>query len=256
MKEKFTFTKDGLFRFICCIILPVIAIGGGIVTLSKSVTTNLGFVMAFFIIPLITVCLFACCIFSNCKSRKKDLLCCVILILLFMSFCFFSLISGYTQVKSYNGDEARQQYAFVKGEKALLPELSDIGHPQNVEHYNVYTCLSIFASEADYLICRYTPEEFEFQKERLEEEYVFQADIITDEDANCEPITEIDGYQFRLLSIEEYKEELYYPKDIVLIGYSDDAQEIVYLAFHDMDLDYIPSLKSFIIDDCGWNHVR
>ena len=85
-------------------------------------------------------------------------------------------------------------------------------------------------------------------------EYVFQTETITENESNCEPSAQVDGFEFRILSIEEY--DLYYPKQVILIGYSDDDYEIVYASYCDWDLDYISSLQNFIISECGWKYIR
>ncbi len=136
----------------------------------------------------------------------------------------------------------------------MMPELSELGNTTDIEHYNVFSAFYIFSTETDYLICRYTQEEYEIQKTRLDTAYTFQTETITDDYSNCEPMIEIDGYQFRMLSNEAY--DLYFPKNIVLIGCSDEAREIVYLEFYDLDLDFVDSLKDFITDECGWKYIR
>lgn len=129
-----------------------------------------------------------------------------------------------------------------------------MGETTNVEHYHVSSFAFIFSSETDYLICQYSQEEYETQKNRLNSVYTFQTETIKDRYSSCEPTAEIDGYQFKMLSIEQ--SEYGYPKNVYLIGYSDAAREIVYLEFYDIDLDYIRSLKEFIIDECGWKYIR
>ena len=137
-----------------------------------------------------------------------------------------------------------------------MPELSAIGRPTDIEYHNVFAVFFIFSSETDYLICRYTPEEYEIRKAALETEYTFQTETITEGTSKCEPMADVDGYQFRMLSPEEYNGTILYPKKMILIGYSDNAREIVYVAFEDWDLDYMSSFKDFIVDDCGWKHIR
>jgi hypothetical protein len=51
-------------------------------------------------------------------------------------------------------------------------------------------------------------------------------------------------------------EEFNYPKRLMFVATNDETNEIVYLSFYDDDLDYIVSLGDFLIDDCGWKHIR
>ena len=69
-------------------------------------------------------------------------------------------------------------------------------------------------------------------------------------------MAKIDGYIFRMLSFDEYGDELYFPKHIIFVGYSDESNEIIYGEFNDIELDFIESLEDFIQDDCCWKYIR
>lgn len=252
--KRFTFTKSRFIGFAFSILFPAMAIGLGILMLTKDVMLNIGFVIVYCVIPLTTAGVLGWCIFFNCKIWKKYVLSGVILALFVTVFIFSASLAGWTKVKSYEGNEAVQRYSFVKYERKMMPDLSGLGKTTNVEYYDVFSFFYIFSSETNCLICRYTQDEYEIQKTRLDSVYTFQTETITGDYSNCEPMVEIDGYQFRMLSFERY--ELFYPKNIILIGCSDTAREIVYLEFYDMDLDYISSLKGFVINECGWKYIR
>lgn len=256
MREKFGFTKDRLIGFILCVSLPVFAITLGIRMLMKGTLFNFGFAIAYFLIPLFTAGLLAWCIFSGSKTLRKTITSGAILALFAVSFLCSFIFVGFVQAKRYEGTQAQIQYAAVKNENPLMPELSGIGQPAAIEYDNIVTAFFLFYAETDYLICRYTPDEYEMQKAALETDYAFQETVITGDFSNCDPSVEIDGYRFRLLSPDEYKGEIFYPKNLVLIGFSDAAREIVYAAFEDADLDYISSLEDFITNDCGWKYIR
>ena len=162
----------------------------------------------------------------------------------------------YEQVIHYYGAAAESRYAAMEQEHTLMPSLSELGDPTDIECHEMLASFAIFSWETSYLICRYTPDEYEVQKAELETEYTFQREAITEYKSNCEPSVEVDGYLFRLLSIEEYKEDIRYPHKIILIGCSDEAREIVYAVFDDFDLDYILSLEEFITENCGWRYIR
>ena len=249
--KQFAFTKGRVIGFICCALLPLTAMVFGVLLLVKDVLLNVGIAVVYFLIPLLVAGLLAWCIFSDRKTWKKFVLSGVILVLFLITFFFSSPIVGWTQLKCYEGDEAVQQYSTSESESKLMPELSELGDPEKIEYYNLFSAFLIFAYETDGLICTYTQEEYAIQKARLDTTYNFQTEKTAD---NILPAVEIDGYQFRLLSNNEY--DLYYPKEVVLVGYSDDANEIVYLEFYDLDLDYITSLEEFIADECGWKYIR
>ena len=243
--KRFVFTKRRLIGFLCCALLPVAAMVLGILLLFKDVMLNVGIAVVYFFIPLLTAGLLVWCIFSNGKTWKKYILCSVILVLFLIALFYSCLIVGWTQLKRYEGNEAVQQYSTSESESELMPELSELGNPEKIEYYNLFSAFLIFTYETDGLICTYTQEEYAIQKARLDTTYNFQTEKIA---------VEIDGYQFRMLSIDEY--DLYYPMNIVLVGYSDDANEIVYIEFYDIDLDYITSLQDFIMNICGWKYIR
>lgn len=254
MKEKTAFTKGRVIGFSCCALIPAAAIFCGIRLLIKGAIFNTWVAFTFILLPLVALGLLAWCLFSGCKTLKKAILSGVILAVFVISFFISMIFTDFVKVERYNGEEAAARYASAADENELMPELSEIGKPSEIAYRNVFACFFIFEWETDYLICRYAPDEYEIRKAALETEYTFQSETITEYKSNCEPSAEVDGYQFRLLSVEEYN--LYYPKELLLIGYSDNAREIVYVAFEDFDLDYISSLEEFIIDECGWEHIR
>lgn len=255
MKRNAGFTKGRTIAFICCGLLPVIVTVLAIVMLAKGVIFEFGFALTFIILPLIATCLLAWCLFSGINPIIKGILVGLLLVVFTVSFLFSFIVSGFEQVKHYNGVQAQQQYAAVKEENPLMPALSEIGSTQSMECHNVYGYVFIFDWETDYLICRYNAEEYEKQKAALETKYTFQEETIHGYDEDCPAWAMIDGYQFRFLSFDAYS-DLMFPKYLIMIGYSDQAQEIVYLVFDDIDLDYITSLEEFILDDCGWKYIR
>lgn len=254
MKKTFAFTKARLIVLLCCLPLPVLAIVNGMIVLSYGVRLNYGFALAFIIPSLIAIGLLALCMFSNFKNVWKAILAFVFLLCLAYYFFFLSFFAKIEQVKHYEGEEVSEYYIDVCNENPQMPSLSKIGRPANIEYYNIFQTQYIFSWETDYLICHYTPEEYAVQKATLDEKYVFQTETITEYKSNCEPSAQMGTYFFRMLSVEEY--DLDYPKQVILIGYCDDTQEIVYLSYYDFDLDRISSLQNFITDDCGWKHIR
>lgn len=252
--KSFACTKKRLFGFICGALLPVMTIGLGIFMLNKNAVPNSGIAITFFLIPVIAAVFLGLCVFSDCTITKKVVFSVVILVLFSVLFGISAFFTTLTQVDRYEGENAGEQYASLKSKSGMMPELSLLGETEELEYYHVLSSFAIFSEEADYLACRYTKEDYEIRKTQLDAEYTFQTETITGRGNNCEPAVEIDGYQFRMLSVKKYG--LSYPEELVLIGCSDDACEIIYLEFYSFDLDYIPSLKEFITDDCGWKYIR
>lgn len=256
MKNRFHFSRGNIIAFICCSILPGIAAGVVPLMMFHHVITTPRFLLAHWLLPLVAEVALGWCIFTYQEAREKIASCIAILLVFVLAFCFAAGTTTYTYSTYTQGAEAEQAYLSVKGEHEVLPELSELGQPIALQHYHLNSHILFFLSEADHLICRYTPEEYELQKARLNENYIFQSEAITTNSSHCEPAAEVDGYHFRLLSTEEYKQTLDFPEQLILIGCSDEAREIVYLVYDSMDLDSISSLHNFISDDCSWKYIR
>ncbi len=209
-------------------------------------------------IPLIAGWRIERSLFSKHRAIFKTIHFISITLLFMIAIILSLLLSPFEQVKHYEGKDAEQQYISKNNTRNLMPELSELGQYTEIEYFNIYQSALFFYWFTDHLICHYTPEEYVIQKTKLDEEYIFQTEAIVDRDAICEPAADINGYHFRLLSVKEYTDfkNYDYPKKFILIGFSDEAKEIVYIAYDDTDLDYITSLENFIIDNCGFEYVR
>ena len=255
MKGSAAVTNRCWIGFICCALLPLAAMGGGIVLLVHNTVFHRGIAVTFFLIPLIAIGLLALSIFHRGGTGRKVLLSSAILIVFVLVFIPAFFFTALVRVNHYDGTDAEQQYRAAAMENPLMPKLTDIGQPADISYHHISSVQLIFSSETDYLICRYTPEAYEVQKAALDEKYAFQTEVIRNHHADCAPSAEVDSYLFRVLSMDEYSEDLHFPKDLVLIGTSDDVREVVYLAFRDVDIDYIPSLETFITDTCYWKYI-
>lgn len=183
----------------------------------------------------------------------------VLILVVFMISFFVGSVSGsYEMLSCYENDDVQEHYAEVEAQFELMPSLTEIGHPDGVEYYDYFSsAFGIFTCDSDVLICRYDDANYAEQKSLLDDRYVFQTEWMTAYEYDCEPAVEIDGYQFRTLSVEEvYEKGIYYPKRLIFIATNDTKNELVYIAFYNDDLDYIESLGDFINVDCGWRHIR
>lgn len=155
----------------------------------------------------------ALCIFSRMKSTGKAFLTIILLSLFAVAFRFSFLMGQFDKLKHYAGEEAAQHYAAVEAQDTLMPSLSEIGQPIRIEYAHVRSGAMIFVWDTHYLICQYEPEEYALQKEQLEEKYIFPTDTLHNNHFSCESTAEINGYQFRVLSINgEYDRYISCPK--------------------------------------------
>lgn len=257
MRYKDRFTKGRIIWFIIASLLPLAIFALGINKLLGDAIVNSCFLVLFLILPLAysAGCYFI--IFSKRKLYLKIILFILLLGLFLFFFISFVLGGDYEWICHYEGEEALENYAAASEKGDAIPVLSKIGEPSHVEFHDYLLQFAIFRSDADTLICQYSDTDYLIQKNALEDAYTFQTDPIVDDDRICDPIAEIDGYNFRFL--EDHADidwELDYPKRMVLIGLNDTTREIVYVSFYDFDLDYIDSLTDFINEYCGWEHIR
>ena len=258
MKQSSGSIKGRLIAFLCCSILPLAGLGMGIFWLICHVRFTFWFSVTYIMIPGVAVWLFAWSMFSRRSAGMKVCLGILIAAVFVVVFGFLIFVSPYDQVVPYRGEKLQEQYITVKNDAPLMPELEEIGNPEKIELYESRHVMFIFMGVTDHLVCRYTPQEYAKQKELLETKYVLQTSEIYLRDEPYEYSAEVGDYTFRILSVEEYGDDdkFYYPKEFLLIGTSDKACEIVYMAYDDFELDYIPSLEEFIIDECCWKYIR
>ena len=137
-----------------------------------------------------------------------------------------------------------------------MPDVGDMGTPENVEYDYFYAQGSIFSWSSEVLICEYSPQDYQEQVSRLEEQFVFQQEQVSAHEYSLEPEVSVQGYNFRLLSFEDKTYRLDYPKYMVFVGTNDETCEIVWMYCEDPDLDYIVSLEEHILIECGWKYIR
>ena len=264
MDKAFAVTKSRLDTFLFTALLPLLGIGCGVLSLIMKACINQTFLITFVLFPLGAIGLLALCIFSPMRHLFKGLLSAIALILFVVLFLGGKLFGTHVVLERYNNEDAAPHYASILEYDDRMPSIDEIDQPVNIEYCNVKTRYFIFFPEADYLICRYTEEEYARQKSILDAKYIFQRETMYSyDDLNetytdpCEPVAELDGYQFRVLSTEMgYAHHTDYPWHMNLIGCSDEEQQIIYLSFNDTDVDYHTSLRDFLYEECGWRYVR
>lgn len=135
----------------------------------------------------------------------------------------------------------------------FLPSLSDMGKYSEIKYKHLYRDFIFFESDAYTLTAAYSEENYENQKEIFKNEFVFQENFFEfDSDRYRRTSFDIDNYDFYMASFEEYR--MLYPTKILFIGFNDTENEIAFIFYSDMDLDYIStSFEDFLFYDCAWN---
>ena len=253
MKLKERITKLRVISVILLSLYPLAMLVLGIWAMFSTTGFNFSFVLAYLLFPIGAILSVFLLTFSNFKLSEKILSVISVLVIFAIAFCIASLLSTIEKFEHYENDDVETHYVNLSS----LSDFLDVGSPAKKDLY-LYSCeYFIFFNSSDILICQYDDVEYQNQKNMIEETYVFQKDSITNDEYSYEPTAEIDGYSFRMLSIEgEYEKQIDYPKQMILIATNDETREIVYIAFVDRDLDYITSLTDFVYDNCGWKHMN
>ena len=143
-----------------------------------------------------------------------------------------------------------EKWKNLENKQPFLPSVDELGEYTDLKCKFFHKDLFIFESDAYVLRVTYGDEAFGQQKDYINDHYVMQEKVM-ENGLERETFFTLDGFYFQMLSQKEYK--LYYPRTMAFIGISEENNEIAYVFYHDIDLDYIGgSLSDFLIEECGW----
>lgn len=143
-----------------------------------------------------------------------------------------------------------EKWKNLENKYSFLPSVDELGKYTDLYFKFFHKDMLMFESDAYVLKVTYGDEVFDRQKDYINNNYVMQEKVYENRTEREASFT-LDGFYFRMLSQNEYK--LYYPKTIAFIGVSEESNEIAYVFYDDVDLDYIgSSFPDFLIEDCGW----
>lgn len=260
LKERITTPRIITFSLLALLPLSMIAFSTSF--LINAYRFNVCVVGTSIVLPLIFLVPLFLIIFSKAKYKWwiKGLLIYGALIWFTMVSVILLLFGRVEYLDHYQNEDVAKHYTTTIAEcyeYEHMPSLADVGDPENTDLYVYARETSIFYNEAHVLICQYDDAQYQSQKAAMEQTYVFQKEVISRYEKQCEPTAQIAGYTFRMVSVDgEYEEELRYPNRMILIATNDETRELVYIAFYDGDLDVIHSLSGFITEYCGWEYIR
>lgn len=185
-------------------------------------------------------------------SKKKIVLIVVSAVLtLFIILCglLAYYIFGERDKVSYDINE----WSNLEKTFTYLPSVEEMGEYSDLKSKYQHRDYFIFQSDAYILRATYSKDIFDRQKNSILNNYSFQETVVDygEETIEKEANFEFDCFKFQMLSLEEYN--LYYPKQIVSVGISKKNNEIAFVFFDDIDLDYISdSFEEFLVKECGW----
>jgi len=250
LKERISI--PGLILLIFCSLFPLAFLCLGIILILSDMLINFSLVLTHFLLPLATMAGLVL-VFLFGKKRFTKVFCAITILLLFFFFAHVCAFLGKFETLSiYTGNQVYDTYQSDSPYRNNVYPLTEIGNPQQIHYFDYeYDQGIVFGSEADTLICQYTADEYQSQIAFIEENYEFETDPLTAVGYSCSPTFKIEGFSFRTILTNGY-----YPKDMIFIATNDQSREIVYMSFYNDDLNYITNLPQFILDECGWKHIR
>jgi len=255
-KERLTLPR--IIAILLLSFIPLVVTVLGLRETANGILITPAFMIGYFLLPCGAIVGFFFLITSRMKRWGKILLS-ILLFICFVTLDFATLLWGTLEdldrYKNAAAVEAYEEHGQLVG---TMPDLEELGMPEQTEYYR-YDLSKLFWWGAETLICQYSDADYMEEKARLEERYVFQEKPFQRSytEPLCEPTAEIDGYTFRILSIEgAYKDEIRYPDSLMFVATNDATQEIVYLATDDPERDYIEALDEYILEVCGWKYIR
>lgn len=245
--------KSAILRwisFLAMSILSVCLVVLGVIRLFQGCIFTFSYLIIYFWVPIAVIIRSFCWISSDTSVAGKTVICVLLILLLLFNTFIFTIFSSHKQLKSYHGEIAIEKYTENYFEEMKLPEISNLGGFLNFEYY-YYEYFNLICNPGTHIIiCSYDAETYEIQKEKINTTYYFQEEKIN----TTEPQVTIDGYKYRMLSNEAYFN--YFPKDVAFIATNDSTNEIVYMSYCNVELDYIKSTEEFILNECGWQYIR
>lgn len=181
-------------------------------------------------------------------SKKKTALIVISAVFgLIVICCLFAyFIFGIKKVSYDTGEWNNLEKTFI-----YLPSVDEMGEYDDLKCKYLHKDYFIFQSDAYTLRAKYSEEMFDKQTNYIENNYVFQETVLENGEETAETTFKLDTFEFQMLSLSEYN--LYFPKQIVFVGISEEENEIAFVFFDDFDLDYIDkSFSDFLIEECGW----
>ena len=135
----------------------------------------------------------------------------------------------------------------------FLPTSDQLGNYEDLQFKHQKVESFLFNSDSYILKVKYAKEAFQLEKYNVEKTHKFQETAVSQGD-NAKKLDAsffLDGFQFTMLSLEEYK--LDFPNCFAFIGINEETRTICYVFYSDPDLEHIGSgFDEFLVKECGW----
>ncbi len=185
-------------------------------------------------------------------SKKKIVLIIISIILAVLITVSGSLLYFIFSVRD-KVDYDISEWSNLEKTYTYLPSVEEMGGYSDLKSKYQHRDCFIFQSDTYILRATYSEEAFDIQKDAILNNYSFQENVVDygEEVVEKKATFNYDDFHFQMLSLNKYN--LYYPKEMVFVGISEKKNEIAFIYFYDIDLDYIgSSFEDFIVNECGW----
>ena len=155
--------------------------------------------------------------------------------------------------------QSRENGWFVKT-AGILPEI-DPGQPEEMVLHRCSRLAYIFETDADILLCRYSPEVYAAEKAALEASMPYRTEpmhVVYYEDGSSgttEPTVRLGNDEFRFLDPGPNLARPFYKTCWITVT-NDETCEIAYIYYTDTETDSIESMTEFLEEECFWSWIR
>ena len=155
--------------------------------------------------------------------------------------------------------QSRETSGFVKATDILSE--TDPDQPEEMVLHRCARFAFVFETDADILLCRYSPEAYAAEKAALEATLSYRTepmDVVYYEDRRSdttEPIVRLGNDEFRFLDPGPNFARPFY-KTCGITVTNDETCEIAYIYYTDTETDGIKSMSDFLEEECFWSWIR
>ena len=182
----------------------------------------------------------------------------------FFGTTFFSVMLPLEFHRVYQHD-ALEQFLLRENDwyvkSTNLIEQVNPGTPDFMELHRCMRIAGIFETDADILLCRYTPAEYVAEKAALEESLPYRAEPLRvtyyDErpSEQAAPTACLGSDTFRFLDSSPNLRIPFY-KTCALTVTNDETHEIAFIYYTDTEADGVESMEEFLERECFWAWIR
>jgi hypothetical protein len=182
------------------------------------------------------------------KNKKNMIVIAVIMIFVLLSAGLSAFFIFGTREKTSTDID---KWHVLQENYPCLPAVDEMGEYTEIQFKHLQKNNSIFfLSNAYILKSTYPKDQYEKQKKHITNNILYD-ETVNNRGEQINASFAFDGFSFQMLSLEKYN--FLYPKEFAFVGVSDTTNQIAFVFYSDIDLDYIDtSFDVFLTEECGW----